>query len=57
MSKRVLLLTSHRSHKKHDIEALEQDGGGDASQHTFYISNAQRRIKLQAKSAVSKLQR
>lgn len=31
----------------------EGNGNKNASQHTFYISNAQRRLKLQAKNAVS----
>lgn len=34
-------------------ELHNEDDNKNASQHTFYISNAQRRLKLQAKNAVS----
>lgn len=51
------LTDSHSHHHHHDEEeAHEQDeasGDKNASQHTFYVSNAQRRLKLQAKNAVS----
>lgn len=47
-------LTDNSKHNHGDDE--DQDDGGsnqNASQHTFYISNAQRRLRLQAKNAVS----
>lgn len=47
-------LRRHKNSSADDIPTeMQEDDEKDASQHTFYISNAQRRLKLVAKNAVS----
>lgn len=47
-------LRRHKNSSADDIpNEMREDDEKDASQHTFYISNAQRRLKLVAKNAVS----